>query len=214
MATGGTLPPYPTFDPDEEISSLPQKWEGWSEGLEDLMSACAITEQDRKFSVLKFLGGEKLRKLEKQLTYDKTTVFGSDPNANPPVAGAPDHYRSLKEALTAHFAPCVNETYARFQFRSFNQEESESVDSFITRLRAQANRCAFHASDIDNQIRDQIVFGCLSKKIRRKALAENLALERLIQVARAEESARVNAAEIEKVGGNRKSRRNARRRLC
>ena len=165
MATGGTLPPYPTFDPDEEISSLPQKWEEWSEGLEDLMSACAITEHDRKFSVLKFLGGEKLRKLEKQLTYDKTTLFGADPNANPPVAGIPDHYCSLKEALTTHFAPCVNETHARFQFQSINQEELESVNSFITRLCTQANRCAFHASDIDSQIRDQIVFGCSSKKI-------------------------------------------------
>ena len=189
MATGATLPSYPTFDPDEEISSLPQKWEEWSEGLEDLMSACAITDHERKFSVLKFYGGEKLRKLEKQLNYDKTTLFGADPSANPPVAGALDHYRSLKEAFTAHFAPCINETYARFQFRSICQEESDSIDTFITRLRTQASRCAFHADDIDSQIRDQIVFGCLSKKIRRKALAENLALERLIQIARAEETA-------------------------
>ena len=200
MATGATLPSYPTFDPDEEISSLPQKWEEWSEGLEDLMSACAITDHERKFSVLKFYGGEKLRKLEKQLNYDKTTLFGADPNAQPPVVGALDHYRSLKEAFTAHFAPCINETYARFQFRSICQEESDSIDTFITRLRTQASRCAFHADDIDSQIRDQIVFGCLSKKIRRKALAENLALERLIQIARAEETARANAAEIEKVG--------------
>ena len=69
---------------------------------------------------------------------------------------------------------------------------------FITRLRSQANHCGFHADDKDNQIRDQFVFGCTSKKIRRKALAENLSLDRLIQVARAEESARANAAEIEK----------------
>ena len=75
MATGATLPSYPTFDPDEEISSLPQKWEEWSEGLEDLMSACAITDHERKFSVLKFYGGEKLRKLEKQLNYEPERGF-------------------------------------------------------------------------------------------------------------------------------------------
>ena len=198
MATGGVLPSYPPFDPDEEISSLPQKWEEWSDGLEDLMVTCGITDHERKWSTLKFFGGEKLRKLEKQLTYDKTAPFGADPNAQPAVLGTPDSYRRLKEALTAHFAPCVNETYARFQFRSIVQGESESVDTFITRLRSQAGRCNFHAADNLNQIRDQIVFGCASKKLRRKALAENYSLDRLIQVARAEESARANAAEIEK----------------
>ena len=196
--SGGGLPSYPPFDPDEEISSLPQKWEEWSDGLEDLMAACGITEHERKWSTLKFFGGEKLRKLEKQLTYDKTVPYGADPNAQPAVAGTPDSYRRLKDALTAHFAPCVNETYARFQFRSIFQGDSESIDTFVTRLRSQASRCNFHADDIANQIRDQIVFGCASKKLRRKALAENYALDRLIQVARAEESARANAAEIEK----------------
>ena len=193
-----SLPSYPTFDPDDEVSSLPQKWEEYIGGLEDLMAACAINDHQRKFSVLRFYGGEKLRKLEKQLSYDKDVVFGADPAANPAVPGAPDQYRALKEALTAHFAPCVNETFARFQFRSISQEEGESIDTFTTRLRTQAGRCAFHAADNDNQIRDQIVFGCLSKKIRRKALAENLPLDRLIQIARAEETARANAAEIEK----------------
>ena len=194
------LPPYPPFDPDDEISSLPQKWEDWVEGLEDLMAACAIVGHDRKWSILKFYGGDKLRKLEKQLTYDKTERYDADPAAQPPVPGTLDHYRRLKEALTSHFAPCINETYARFQFRSITQEEGESIDTFVTRLRSQAGRCAFHADDCANQVRDQIVFGCLSGKIRRKALAENLSLDRLVQVARAEESARANAAEIEKAG--------------
>ena len=197
MATA-TLPPYPPFDTEDEISSLPQKWEEWVDGLEDMMSALAITNHDRKWSMLKFYGGEKLRKLEKQLTYDKDERHDANPNADPPILGTRDHYRSLKNALSAHFAPCVNETYARFRFRSINQEDGESIDTFVTRLRTQATRCQFHADDLSSQVRDQIVFGCRSGKLRRKALAENLALDRLIQVARAEESARANAAEMEK----------------
>ena len=148
--------------------------------------------------MLKFYGGEKLRKLEKQLTYDKAARYDADPTAHPPVAGTANHYRRLKEALSAHFAPCVNETYARFRFRSITQDEGESFDTFVTSLRCQAARCQFHADDLANQIRDQVVFGCRSGKLRRKALAENLSLDRLVQVARAEESARANAAEIEK----------------
>ena len=46
------------------------------------------------------------------------------------------------------------------------------------------------------------MFGCLSKKIRRKALAENLDLARLIQSARAEETAHANADEIEKTSAS------------
>ena len=130
-----SLPSYPSFDPDDEVSSLPQKWEEYVGGLEDLMAACAITDHQRKFAILRFYGGEKLRKLEKQLSYDKDVLFGADPAANPVVPGAPDQYRALKEALTTHFAPCINETYARFQFRSISQEEGESVDTFFTRLR-------------------------------------------------------------------------------
>ena len=56
MATA-TLPPYPPFDTEDEISSLPQKWEEWVDGLEDMMSALAITNHDRKWSMLKFYGG-------------------------------------------------------------------------------------------------------------------------------------------------------------
>ena len=195
-----TLPPYPVFDTDDEISALPQKWEEWVDGLEDLMSALGITDHARKWSMMKFYGGDKLRKLEKQLAYDKAAPFAADPTANPPVAGRTDHYEQLKAALTAHFAPCVNETYARFKFRGISQDEGESVDTFVTRLRSQSTRCHFHDDDIANQIRDQIVFGCQSGRLRRKALAENLSLDRLIQVARAEESARANAAEMEKAG--------------
>ena len=173
-----TLPSYPAFDTDEETSSLPQRWEEWVDGLENLLAAVNITDHERKWNTLKFYGGEKLRKLEKQLDYDKTLVYGAAQN----IAGTADHYRRLKEALTAHFAPCVNETYARFGFRSITQEEGESVDTFVTRLRDQASRCSFHDDACSNgQIRDQFVFGCQSKKIRRKALAENLDLARLIQ---------------------------------
>ena len=110
---GATLPSYPAFDTDEEISSLPQKWEEWVDGLENLLAAVGITDHERKWNTLKFYGGEKLRKLEKQLTYDRTAVYGANADG---AGGTPDHYRRLKEALTAHFAPCINETYARFCF--------------------------------------------------------------------------------------------------
>ena len=160
------LPTYPVFDTEDEISSLPQKWEDWVGGLEDLMASLAIADHSRRWSMLWFYGGEKLQKLETQLHYDKANPYGAGNDT------AQDHYRRLKEALTAHFAPCVNEVYARFRFRSINQEEGESFDTFVTGVRAQASQCSFHQEEHDKQIRDQIVFGCHSGKLRRKALSE------------------------------------------
>ena len=39
-----TLPSYPAFDTDKEISSLPQKWEEWIDGLENLLAAVDIAD--------------------------------------------------------------------------------------------------------------------------------------------------------------------------
>ena len=106
------LPAYAPFDTDAELSSLPQKWDEWIQGLEILLIAVDITDHDRKWATLQFYGGEKILKVVQPLNYDKEAVYDANPNGNPPVAGTPNHYRRLKEALTAHFAPCINETYA------------------------------------------------------------------------------------------------------
>ena len=59
------------------------------------MVTCGITDHERKWSTLKFFGGEKLRKLEKQLTYDKAAPYGADPNAQNLCRGRPQPQYSL-----------------------------------------------------------------------------------------------------------------------
>ena len=57
------LPAYPVFDTDDDIFLLPRKWEEWVGGLEDLTLALAVTDHERKWSMLRFYGSDKLRKL-------------------------------------------------------------------------------------------------------------------------------------------------------
>jgi hypothetical protein len=90
-------------------------------------------------------------------------------------------YQQVK--LDAHFEPKVNLTFETYNFRQLSQEEDESIDKFVTRLREVANRCDFHS--IDREIKDQIVQKCL----RRKALREDLSLANLVNAARAMEIA-------------------------
>ena len=130
-----SLPTYPVFDTDDEISSLPQKWEGWVGGLEDLISYLAIMDHSRKWSMLCFYGGEKLRNLETQLQYNKADPYGAGNDA------AENHYRRLKEALTAHLAPCVK------CMRAFNSDPF--VRKRVTRLTPLLQGCVLRHPNAD-----------------------------------------------------------------
>ena len=181
---------FPPFDTDEDPSSIPQRWEDWLHSLETMLLAMAITDHARKWALLLHYAGRKVQTVEKQLTYDKSEAY--DP-------GGADHFRRLKEALNNHFAPAENIAYATHIFHSLKQDEGEPIDSYATRLREQAKRCKFCNADcMSRNIRDQIVVGCRSQRIRRKALSDDLALDNLLKVAHAEESANAHAADIEK----------------
>ena len=179
-----SLPELPPFDPDEDPSLVPLRWKRYLRNVDMSLLAADIADHKRRWAYLLRSAGEKVQILEEHLEYAK----GGDDT---------DHYKALHEALTTHFEPKKNTSYAAFQFRSLKQEEGEPIDSFVIRLRDYANRCDY-GDLLDRMIRDQIIFSCSSGKMRRKALAEDLDLKQLIAAARAEESARSQASDIEK----------------
>ena len=75
------------------------------------------------------------------------------------------------------------------------QQDGESIDKFVTRLRESAARCQFH--DTSREIKDQIVQKCISERLRRKALREDPSLEALLRGARAMELSNAQAAIME-----------------
>ena len=187
MATN-VIPGYESFDPDEEASALPQKWDEWLDGLETLFMGQALTDQ-QKWALLRYYGGAKLRNLERQLDYDKTQKYDE----------VEDHYRRLKEALTAHFAPSKNTTYEEYTFNCMTQEDSETIDAYVTRLRRQAKLCGFcDKTCTDRAIRNRIVIGGHSSRLRRKALEKDYQLSELISIAKEEEKASSDVDKIEK----------------
>ena len=52
-----------------------------------------------------------------------------------------DEYQKALRTLDAYFSAQLNEPYERHVFRNLKQEEGETVDQFITRLRRQAENC-------------------------------------------------------------------------
>ena len=99
--------------------------------------------------------------------------------------------------LTEHFKPKKNVPFERHVFRQAAQQNGETVDSYITRLRTLAKNCEF--ADSNEAIRDQIVEKCSSGRLRRRLLREtDLTLDTLIQIAKLFESSERQADQIEK----------------
>ncbi|MES9882663.1 MAG: RNase H-like domain-containing protein [Sedimenticola sp.] len=88
----------------------------------------------------------------------------------------------------------MNKEFEIFEFRQFKQTESETVDQFATRLRQKANNCEF--GNTDGEIKSQIIQGCTSTPLRRKALKDSMDLSALLLSARTMEIANRQADKI------------------
>ena len=87
----------------------------------------------------------------------------------------------------------LNTSYEIFKFRRALQNPDENLDAYHARLRTLA--CDFE--NTDREILAQILQGCMSSKLRRKALRENSSLKQVVAQARAIELAHVRATEME-----------------
>lgn len=95
-----------------------------------------------------------------------------------------------------YFVPQINETVERYKFNSRIQSADETVDQFITDLRAKAKTCGFDKLE-DSFIRDRIVIGIRSDAVRDRLLREKkLTLNTAVEICRADEQSRIRHQEI------------------
>ena len=94
----------------------------------------------------------------------KNTIIGSRPTYNPPKS---------------------NPIFARYKLHSKIQEPGETVQQFVTALKLLVKDCEYGQAE-DDTVRDRIVFGTKSAKVREKLIdiGSDLTLERAIEVAR------------------------------
>ena len=92
------------------------------------------------------------------------------------------------ERFENHVSPKANPVFARFKFHSRVQESSETAEKFITALRILVQDCDF--KDPEEMIRDRILFGTNSLKVREKLISKGakLTLDKAIEIARSHES--------------------------
>ena len=83
----------------------------------------------------------------------------------------------------------LNETFESYTFNSRNQEENESIEVYVTALRALAKTCNFCDCMHDSIIRDRIVLGIQDKQTRKRLLQERkLTLKTCIDMCKSSEA--------------------------
>ena len=85
-------------------------------------------------------------------------------------------------------SPKSNLTYERHQFNTRNQNEGESIDSYVTELRILSKSCEF-GDFTDSLIKDRLIYGVIKDSVRSRLLRETeLTLQKAIDVCHAAET--------------------------
>ncbi|XP_072018807.1 uncharacterized protein [Amphiura filiformis] len=170
-------PPFPEFVIDD-ITTVGPRWEKYVKSLERLFVAFGVDDDKRQRALLLYYCGDPVNEI-----FETFTDTGED-------------YKTAKDKLTAHFAPKRNKDYHRCLFGDAKQYASEGIVDFHTRLQQLTLYCEF--ADKDSSIKTQILRGCKSAGLRRKALRDSLSLTQIIEKKKARELADTQATEMEK----------------
>ena len=105
------------------------------------------------------------------------------------------------QKMREYYKPTENSTLKNFQFRSLTQSPDESFMAFCNRIDKEAKHCDFKCTHADCTaesiaIRDQIVIGARSDKIREESLKNSWDLDEVKKNGTRLESAAKGVAEI------------------
>lgn len=162
-------------------------WNNWLRGFELFAKANRMEDCTTKKDWLLHYAGPKVQDVYFNLPKpkeDDATETRRGPLAGGYIAFQKDPYNEVVDVLQGFFAPKKNVTFERHIFRQTNQKADERIDSYVMRLRIQANRCDF-GEQLDANIKDQITSGCSSASLRRKILErDGGSLDDVIKMAR------------------------------
>ena len=93
------------------------------------------------------------------------------------------------DALEKHVEPTRNVIYERFKFNTCVQEQEETIDQYITKLKQMVATCKFE--QLENELtRDRLVLGAKDSSAKARMLREpNLTLQKAIDMCRNSEVA-------------------------
>ncbi|CAF1025218.1 unnamed protein product, partial [Brachionus calyciflorus] len=178
-----------TFDCDNNLN-LAVRWNQWLKRLEQYFTATRVTDDAQKEATLFLFGGSRLFEIHESLP-EAVTDEVADTN-----------FKKAVHRLNNYFNPKRNKVFETFIFSQAKQEKSETIDQYVTRLRALSKYCEFN--DADEEIMKQVIRTCISKELRKRFLErDNLNLKEMLNLGRTYDSVR---SQLEVFDGKNESR--------
>lgn len=176
----GGIQPF-NYSPGESCAS---EWTKWLHSFEIYMQTIPDPDGTRDWcALLLHSAGAKVQQVYMLLASETTEDAPQGPLAN----GYITPYTMMVNRLSQFFAPKRNPTYERCVFKRLKQLDNEKIDTFVMRLREQAEKCEFGERS-DEFIKDQITACCQSKELRKKILRHSdCTLDQTVTMARIEE---------------------------
>ena len=171
------LTPLSPFDPLSDPTSLGQRWKTWKRRFQVYVAAMKIEDAQQKRALLLYQMGEATQSI-----FDTFTDTGDD-------------YDTAMTKLDEYFTPKKNLDYEVFKFRNTAQMSGETIDQYTTRLRKLAANCDF--TNIERELKSTIIQNCISKRLRRVALRDDLTLDALLAKGRSIEASEMQASGME-----------------
>jgi len=172
-------PPEPFAYSEESKATASVRWPGWIRDFEVYLQASAIDHEPQMKAILLHVMGKEAREI-----YYASAKDGDD-------------YKAVKKVLQQHFKPLKNIDYQKFVLNGMVRDESESMDDFASRLRAQAALCELVGGDAEAEIRARLIYGCRNTRLQEKILeSDGMTLENILKTARCSEAARTQARGI------------------
>ena len=155
MASAGNLQPMPPYiDPKMDISTVAKRWEQWLKRFKRYLLAMDIKSKARQRALLLYAAGPEVEAI-----FDTLSDNGGD-----------DDFDTACEKLNEYFSSSKNAAFEVYKFRQARQQEHETLDAYYIRLCILAKTCEFVDTNIE--LKQQIIEGCLSNRLRRKILME------------------------------------------
>ncbi|XP_013408762.1 uncharacterized protein K02A2.6-like [Lingula anatina] len=165
-----------------QSGNVATNWRKWEQQFKVYYNACELGEKSgaTQVAILLHTAGPEAQDIFNTFTFE-------DDSQKQDVDAVLTKFRQYSE-------PRRNVVFERYQFWSRSQQEGESVDTWITELRRQSDKCEF-GEQKDLLIRDKLVFGVLDPKVKERLLREtSLTLEKALDIARAAEVSRAQMA--------------------
>ena len=146
-----------------ERTTLGIRWTRWLRSFELFSDGRGVKDDKQKTALLLHSAGIDVQ----DIFY---TFIVPDPGEGETVYGI------AKGLLDKYFKPKANVTLERSQCINISQQANESMDRYITRLKQKAVYCNF--TNVEENIRDQVIEKCISQRLRRKLLEkDNVSLD-------------------------------------